>query len=227
MRVNSYQTFLPMNLVQIDFPSTQYVKEEVPKKQIYLHHTAGSPSATNVFKWWASNPERVATCVAIAGPGSLDEDGKIVQGFSSKYWAYHLGVKRSVFDSFGLPFVNLDKLSIGIEICNWGQLSYTNGKYYNYVGGEVPASQVTKLDVPYKRHIYFHSYSDAQIESVKELLLLWKDRYGIPIPYNEDIWNVTHRALKGEAGVFTHNSVRIDKVDVYPHPKLIAMLKSL
>jgi hypothetical protein len=216
-----------MNLVQVDFPTTQYLREEHPKRQIYLHHTAGNSSGANVFKWWASNPERVATCVAIAGPGSADGDGKIVQGFGSKYWAYHLGVKRNVFDAFGVPFTNLDKNSIGIEICNWGQLSYTGGKFYNYVGGEVSADQVIKLDVPYKRHIYFHNYSDAQIQSVKDLLLLWKDRYGIPLTYKEDIWTVTQRALRGEAGVFTHNSVRTDKVDVYPHPKLIAMLKSL
>ena len=216
-----------MNILQVDFPQGQYIREEHPKKQIYLHHTAGNNSGTNVFKWWASNPERVATCVAIAGPGSTDGDGKIVQGFSSKYWAHHLGIKPAVFSQFGVPFTNLDKISIGIEICNWGQLSFTNGKYYNYVGGEVPADQVVKLDVPYKRHIYFHSYSDAQIASVKELLLLWKDRYGIPLKYNEDIWNVTPRALRGEAGVFTHNSVRADKVDIYPHPKMIQMLKSL
>ena len=216
-----------MNLVQVDFPSSQYVREEHPKKQIYLHHTAGNNSGTNVFKWWASNPERVATCVAIAGPGSTDGDGKIVQGFSSKYWAHHLGIKPAVFSRFGVPYTNLDKISIGIEICNWGQLSFTNGKFYNYVGGEVPENQVIKLDVPYKRHIYFHNYSDAQIQSVKDLLLLWKDRYGIPLKYNEDIWNVTPRALRGEAGVFTHNSVRLDKVDIYPHPKMIQMLKSL
>jgi len=216
-----------MNIIQTSFPESQYVKELHPKKQIYLHHTAGNNSGTNVFKWWASNPERVATCVAIAGPGSTDGDGKIVQGFSSKYWAYHLGVRRNVFDAFGVPFTNLDKNSIGIEICNWGQLSHTGGKFYNYVGGEVPADQVIKLDVPYKRHVYFHNYSDAQIESVKDLLLLWKDRYGIPLKYNEDIWTVTQRALRGEAGVFTHNSVRADKVDIYPHPKMIQMLKSL
>lgn len=216
-----------MNIVQIDFPTTQYLKEEIPKKQIYLHHTAGNNSGTNAFKWWASNPERVATCVAIAGPGSFDGDGKIVQGFSSKYWAYHLGVKKSVFDAFSLPFINLDKISIGIEICNWGQLSFTGGKFYNYVGGEVPEKEVVKLDVPYKRHIYFHSYSDLQINSVMELLLLWKDKYGIPLTYMEDIWNVTPRALSGEPGVFTHNSVRADKVDIYPHPKMIQMLKSL
>jgi N-acetyl-anhydromuramyl-L-alanine amidase AmpD len=216
-----------MNLVQTEFPSSQYVREEFPKKQIYLHHTAGNSSATNVFRWWASNPERVATCVAIAGPGSTDGDGKIVQGFGSKYWAYHLGVKPIVFSRLGIPYTNLDKISIGIEICNWGQLSYTNGKFYNYVGGEVAEKDVIKLDRPYKRHIYFHNYSDAQIQSVKDLLLLWKDRYNIPLTYKEDIWDVTPRALRGESGVFTHNSVRLDKVDIYPHPKMIEMLKSI
>jgi hypothetical protein len=57
--------------------------------------------------------------------------------------------------------------------------------------------------------------------------LLWKEKYNIPLTYNEDIWDITPRALKGEAGVFTHNSVRKDKVDIYPHPKMIEMLKSL
>jgi N-acetyl-anhydromuramyl-L-alanine amidase AmpD len=214
-----------MNLKQIDFPITQYLREEHPKKQIYLHHTAGRSNGENTFKWWASNPERVATCVCISGLGAVD--GQIVQGYSSKYWAYHLGIKRSVFDAYGVPYSNLDKYSIGIEICNWGQLSFTGGKFYNYVGGEVPEKEVIKLDVPYKRHIYFHNYTDAQIESVRQLLVLWNQRYGIPLKYNEDIWTVTQRALRGEAGVFTHNSVRADKVDIYPHPKMIQMLKSL
>lgn len=214
-----------MNLIQVDFPESQYMKEEVPKKQIYLHHTAGRSSGVNTFQYWASTPERIATCVAISGPGSID--GQIVQGYSSKYWAYHLGLKESTFNKYGLPYQSLDKISIGIEICNWGQLTEKNGKYYNYVNGEVPAADVIKLNTPYKGFVYFHNYSDAQIQSVKELLLLWKDRYGIPLAYKEDIWGVTTRALKGEAGVFTHNSVRTDKVDIYPHPKMIQMLKSI
>lgn len=214
-----------MNLIQVDFPESQYMKEEVPKKQIYLHHTAGRSSGVNTFQYWASTPERIATCVAISGPGSID--GQIVQGYSSKYWAYHLGLKESTFNKYGLPYQSLDKISIGIEICNWGQLTEKNGKYYNYVNGEVPAADVIKLNTPYKGFVYFHNYSDAQIQSVKDLLLLWKDRYSIPLKYNEDIWNVTPRALRGEAGVFTHNSVRLDKVDIYPHPKMIQMLKSL
>lgn len=210
-----------MNLLQVNFPTSQYFSEEVPKKQIYLHHTAGSDNAIGTFNYWASNAERIATCVVI------QNNGRIVQGFSSKYWAYHLGVKRIVFDTYGLNYLNLDKLSIGIEICNWGQLSQSNGRFYNYVGGEVNCSEVIELSQPYKGWKFFHNYSDAQIDSVRELLLLWNQRYGIPLTYNEDIWQVNTRALKGEPGVFTHNSVRKDKVDIYPHPKMIQMLKSL
>ena len=84
-----------------------------------------------------------------------------------------------------------------------------------------------ELDTPYKGFKFWHNYTDAQIASVKELLLFWNDAYGIPLDYNEDIWEVTPRALKGGKGVFTHNSVRRDKVDVYPHPKLIEMLKEI
>jgi N-acetyl-anhydromuramyl-L-alanine amidase AmpD len=208
-----------MNLVQTTFPESQYIKEEHPKKQIYLHHTAGGPDAIKTFQHWAANSERIATCVAIS------DDGKIVQGFNSKYWAFHLGLKESTFQKHGVPYRSLDKISIGIEICNWGQLKKVGSKYFNYVNREV--KDVIQLDSPYKGFEYFHNYTDAQIESVRELLVLWKDRYGIPLTYREDIWTINPRALKGEAGVFTHNSVRADKVDIYPHPKMIQMLKSL
>ena len=80
---------------------------------------------------------------------------------------------------------------------------------------------------PFKGYKLYHAYIDAQIAAVKDLLLLWKEKYKIPLTYNEDIWDVTVRALKGEPGVYTHNSVRSDKSDVSPQPKLIEMLKSL
>jgi hypothetical protein len=216
-----------MNLKQVEFPASQYMAEEHPKAQIYLHHTAGNASGEQVFTGWASNSERIATCVSISGPGSNSVDGQIVQGFSSKHWAYHLGLKESTFQKFGLSYKSLDKISIGIEVCNWGQLTLKDGKFYNYVNREIPANQVCELAQPHRGFKYYHNYSDAQIESVKELLLLWKDKFGIPLTYNEDIWDVTPRALRGEKGVFTHNSVRLDKVDMYPHPKLVEMLKSL
>ena len=148
-----------MNLKQYDF--NDYVNESVGKKQIYLHHTAGTGTPQGVFSMWQKNSARIATCVVI------------------------------------------------------GPVSYT--------GREVK----DVIEVPFKKYRYWENYTDAQIESTRELLLLWKDKYGIPLSYNEDIWDVSDRALKGEPGVFTHNSVRSDKVDVYPHPKLIEMLKSL
>jgi hypothetical protein len=136
-------------------------------------------------------------------------------------------LKESTFQKHGVAYKSLDKISIGIEVCNWGQLTLKDGKFYNYVNREVPANEVCELAKPHRGFKYYHNYSDAQIESVKELLLLWKDKFGIPLTYNEDIWDVTPRALRGEKGVFTHNSVRLDKVDMYPHPKLVEMLKSL
>lgn len=216
-----------MNTKDQAFPLDQYFQEEHPKKQIYLHHTAGNASGTMTFAGWAANKERVGTCVAITGKGKNCIDGQIIRGFSSKHWAYHLGVKGSVFTKAKVPYTQLDQISIGIEICNWGWLTEKGGKFYNYVGREVPADEVCTLDTPYKGFKHWHNYTDAQIESVKELLLYWNETYKIPLDYNEDIWAVSTRALKGEPGVYTHNSVRVDKTDVYPHPKLIAMLKSL
>jgi len=220
-----------MKLTQVSFPENQYIKEKHTKLQIYLHHTAGNSDPFAVFKGWESNTERIATCVSIGGkPTSTTskwQDGEVVQGFSSQFWAYHLGLKESTFQKYNIPYRSLDKISIGIEICNWGQLTLKSGKFFNYVNRIVPDNEVVELDKPYKGYKYFHAYTDAQIDATKDLLLLWKDKYGIPITYNEDIWDITTRALKGESGVFTHNSVRTDKVDVSPQPKLIEMLKSL
>jgi hypothetical protein len=220
-----------MKLTQVSFPENQYIKEKHTKLQIYLHHTAGNSDPFAVFKGWESNTERIATCVSIGGkPTSTTskwQDGEVVQGFSSQFWAYHLGLKESTFQKYNIPYRSLDKISIGIEICNWGQLTLKSGKFFNYVNRIVPDNEVVELDKPYKGYKYFHAYTDAQIDATKDLLILWKDKYNIPISYNEDIWDITTRALKGESGVFTHNSVRTDKVDVSPQPKLIEMLKSL
>ena len=170
--------FADMNIKQFPFSITQYIQEENPKKQIYLHHTAGGPSGERVYQDWAANVERIATCVTISGQGIGATDGQIVQGFPSKYWAYHLGLKESTFHRFIVPYKSLDRISIGIEICNWGQLTVKNGKYYTYVNKELNIKDVIKLPKAYKGFDFFHNYTDAQIASVKELLLLWKDKYG-------------------------------------------------
>jgi len=200
---------------------TDYYASMHKKVQIYLHHTAGSAEGERQFGFWQGDPVKVATCVCVS------RNGEVVQGFSSKYWAYHLGMRSSHFANHGLSYKNLDMGSIGIEICNWGWLKERDGKFYTYVGSELPRDRVVKLDKPFRGHEYWEAYTDEQIESVRKLLLLWSDRYGIDLAYNDDIWDVSKRALSGENGVFTHNSVRPDKTDVYPDPRLIEMLRGL
>jgi len=196
---------------QVPLKETQYFKEEIKNN------------------WDTDDRGRIATCVTISGKGLSKDtyDGEICQAFSSKYWAYHLGVKGDVFRANGVPAISLDKLSIGIEICSWGPLEKRGAKFYNYVDREVPADQVTELATPYKGYKFYHRYTDAQIESTKNLLMYWRDAYGIDLTYNDDIWSVSKRALRGESGVFTHNSYRKDKTDIHPCPRMIAMLKTL
>lgn len=216
---------------QVPMKESQFIKEVTEKKQIVLHHTAGNSSGVGTIKMWdADDRGRIATCVTISGKGQSKDtyDGEICQAFSSKYWGYHLGLKPDVFRSKGVPYKALDKHAIGIEICSWGPLDKVNGKFYNYVDREVPADQVTELNTPYKGYKFYHRYTDAQIESVKNLLMYWRDTYGIDLTYREeDMWTVSTRALKGEGGVYTHNSYRKDKSDIHPCPRMIAMLKSL
>jgi len=221
-------TSLDINkIIQHPFSDNQYIKEEHPKKQIYLHHTAGRSDGINTYKSWESNTERVATCVVISGVTDTMPNGQIVQGFSSKYWAYHLGLTKDVFKKFGVPYQSLDKISIGIEICNWGILKKTDRGFESWAQVLIPEKDVCELDKSFKGSKYYHNYTDAQIESVRQLLVYWSERYNIPLTYNEDIFDLNKRALSGEPGVYTHNSVRKDKTDIYPHPKIIKMLQSL
>ncbi len=221
-------TLEDLNIKQVSFPEDQYIPKKTDKVQIYLHHTAGNSSGVRTFQHWANTKTRVATCVCISGKNAPEGDGRIVQGFSSTKWGYHLGLQSRPFRAYELPYKSLDKISIGIEINNFGYLTKDkDGNFRTYVNSIIPKEDVIELDKPYKGHKYWHNYTDAQIESVRKLLLFWNDYYNIPLEYNEDVWDMTKRAFEGKPGVYTHNSVRSDKTDVYPHPKLIKMWKSL
>jgi hypothetical protein len=209
----------------------QYFREEVKKVQIVLHHTAGNSSAPATIQNWNTDDRgKIATCIVVSGKGTSTGtyDGEICQCYSSKYWAYHLGLKSDIFRSKGVPYKSIDPLAIGIEICNWGPLTLKGHKFYNYVDREVPSDQVCALDKPYKGHLYYHAYTDAQIESVRQLLVYWGKVHGIPLKYNEtDMWDISKNALSAVPGIYTHNSYRKDKSDISPQPKMIAMLKTL
>lgn len=204
-----------MNLKQ--YPFNNYIREKSDKKRIVLHHTAGGGKGEIVYQGWQADRTPVATCVAIS------RDGEIVQGYESEYWGYHLGLRASHF--MGQKYQNLDKSSIGIELCNWGPLTKKVGQYRNYVNGVVNSDDVIELE--YRGFKYWQKYTDEQIESTRLLLIHWRDKYDIPLTYNEDIWSHNKRAMAGESGVFVHGSFRPDKADVYPYPPLVEMLLGL
>jgi hypothetical protein len=136
-------------IIQFPFGSTQYLKEEHKKNMIFIHHTAGGASAINTAMGWNSNDDKIATSYIIGGSvkkSTTEKDGDIVECFDSKYWAYHLGLKKEVFTENKVPYQSLDKISIGIEICCWGQVTkQADGTFKNYVNGLVPKEEVTEL----------------------------------------------------------------------------------
>lgn len=191
----------------------QYFKEKQVKTQIVLHHTAGGSNGDNVIHGWDFNQERVGTAYVIDG------NGKIIKAFEPDYWAYHLGLKTA-------DNVKLNKSSIGIEVCNWGQLIYKNGKYLNYVNKEVSPSEVVQIK-KFRGFEFYHKYNDAQIESLRKLVLELCAKFGINKEYNGDIWDISTNALSGKNGIYTHVSYRADKNDMSPQINLIEMLKNL
>lgn len=212
---NMWSDLKPINLEKIetiDFPKNQYCQDIYEKKQIVLHHTVGS-SVEGAISEWRNTPERVATCIVI------DRAGVPWQLFSSRYWAYHLKAGNE----------NLDKHSIAIEIVNWGQLTpLSNGMYKTYYGNTV-AAVAQYYPESFRGHKYFEKYTNAQIQTVGELILYWNRIYDIPIDYNENMWDISSQALSGYPGIWTHVSYRPapSKSDCHPQLELIHMLKTL
>jgi N-acetyl-anhydromuramyl-L-alanine amidase AmpD len=197
--------------------SVQYIKQTISKDKIFIHFTAGGPSAVNVIKYWGSDETRVATAFVIDG-----DKGQIFECFNPDFWSFHLGIKNTNGA--------LDKTSIGIEICAWGPLTKKGDKYYTYVNTEVPASQVYELDTPFRGFKYFHKVSDAQFEQLELLLDYLITEYNIPVQKSFDLsWFEFQQDVidKKTPGLWTHTTVRKDKSDMYPDKKLLEILNRL
>lgn len=219
-------------IIQHRLDNGQFFEEEHPKYQFYLHHTAGNSNPFICIDGWNMNQDRIGTSFVIAGKPKQGEtkykDGDIVQCFSSKHWCYHLGVTKETFTKYGIKYQVLDKISIGVELCSWGQLTkQPDGNFKNYVGGIIPIEDVIDLGTEYRGYRYYHAYSDAQLNSLRDLIIYICDKYNISKKYNEGMFEVHQGCLNGTNGIWSHTSVRKDKYDLSPQPKLIQMLKSI
>lgn len=207
-------------IVQCNLPPSKYFNDTFPKSQIYLHHTASNDNPKGVVDYWASTEAKVATAFIVSRTGT------IYQCFSSTKWAYHLGLLQRNFDKFGVRYRDLNKTSIGIELCNWGYLAKTkDGKYITYTNAIVEESDVSHTT--FRGHTVYQRYPDEQLAATKALVEYLCKRYDIPHEYKENMFDVNADALSGVAGVWTHASVRADKTDCFPQEELIDTLKSL
>ena len=208
-------------------PVGSYFAGPVPKKWIFLHHTAGWENPYQVADMWArDNRGNVATEFVLGGQsvrdGNTKFDGELIQCFPEGGYGWHTGTGNSV----------MHRNSVAIEVCNMGQI--VNGK--TYVGTVAKSDQVIKLAKPFRGLQYWHDYSDAQILTLKKWILFIAKKYNI----DPRIGLVQHVKAKGadgfdvidvkaEAtpGMYSHTNVLRGKVDMYPHPDLIDMLLSL
>lgn len=182
-----------MNITKHSLSTGSYYAESNPKDSIFLHHTQGHHRPDWVIDSWgrdrahSTNKIRSGTAFVIGGEDltgikNQDFDGIILEAFSPDFWSHHLFTKTKT-NTF------LNQKSIGIEICNYGELICTeDGKFYTRTNILVPEKYVTILDTPFRGERYFHSYTEKQISSLKSLVTRLSDIFDIDI----------HKGLKKE-----------------------------
>lgn len=211
-----------MKIVKKHLTNGQYLTQSFEKFSQFLHHTVCT-NAMSAWRWWNSTPDRVGT------PYIIDRDGTIIECFDPSLWAFHLGIKGD--DNFH------EKHSVNIELVAAGQLYKVEGEYRFYPlypnirrYTTITEDQVYEFDKPWKGHKYWHIYTEAQLESLK--WLLGKNMLEFPsLNMDNDldkIFDYDPKVVKDHLhGLFTHGSVRKDKLDVFPYPPLIKALKEL
>ena len=212
-----------------------YYPQETKKTQLYLHHTAGNPAgdksgaSSTIRGTWAVYGAPIGTHYIIQGSGFTE------YVFDEKYWSNHLGVDA------------LHPKSLSVEIAAYGFVTLNGkGQYINDYNSVVPTNQVTAAvnkylkPAPYRGYKFFQKYTDAQITALENLIVKWKTAHpGIIWEYDFDEMfppskdetvtgvgrTLSANALAGVPGVYSHCSVRTDKVDIFPQANLISMLK--
>jgi len=203
---------------------------------LFYHHTAGWHNPYNVVKSWNNDSRgRVGTEWVIGGAsvrdGSKQFDGQVVKCMPDGAWAWHLGsVDRQMHQN-----------SVGIEVCNFGPLTEVGEGFRTYAGQWADDSQIYDLGQQWRGYRYWHKYSDAQIEALRQLTLHIALRNEIDLQEglkrwlnelndNEQInaFDYHDAAKHGDAkGLLSHSNVRRDKTDMSPQQNLIQMIKSL
>lgn len=180
------------------------------KSKIVIHHTAGGLVGDLAT---LTNPS-----VKVSVPFLISPQGRIIMLYKPWNWSYHLG-KNALGGN-----LTQSKLSIGIELSNWGFLIPYKGYMYTYRGSAYCSiADTTKYTVgePWKmfnkeKVSYFANYTDEQYKSLKTLKNLLCQLYGIP-DVKFPLGGEYSREVVEFEGLCTHTNFRIDKYDLSPN----------
>ena len=241
----SYVNQNGLTVYNYSLSSDLYYQEDVKKETIWLHNTGGGSRPDWSVNGWEKEfekdlsgdpildqigrvkPLKVGVSYIIGRKSSsIDEkiwDGKILNTFDDKYWAYHLGINSN-------QSLDLNSKSIGIEFCNYGPLTLgIDGRFYNSVNKVVNEKEVVKLNRPYRGYDYFERYTESQLESARALILHLVNKHAIKIDgkiYNENWFNY-NSYYHSNGGIRTHSHIRKDVFDIFPQKEMIQMLNSI
>lgn len=237
----SYEVELedPLTINRVYLDTDQYVRDygKIEPLSLFLHHTAGWNNPYNVANDWNTDKRgRVGTGYIIGGKsirkgkyGGDKYDGEVIECFPDNYFAWNLG-KVGNFD--------ISIYQASVELANFGYAIKKGDKFYNYINVEIPKEMICDLGFKFRGYRYYHKYTDAQIESLRKLIIHIHKIYpkieitkGIPellvkgtapkkaFDFNTDAYNGIQN------GTWCHTNVRTDKFDLSPQPNMVNMLK--
>lgn len=193
-----------------------------PKERIVLHYTAGQLRSD--LGALTQNEKHISVAFVIA------RNGIIYQLFSSKFWSGHIGK--------GIGNTNTgnaqDKVTIGIELSNYGYLTEKNGNLETYYSRQkdnngnpgpidvycslTDKAAYTKISAPFRGQSYYSSFGDMQYDSLIILLRYLTAQYNIPRKFLPEAqrFEATEKVLQFK-GIVSHINYRTDgKWDIGP-----------
>lgn len=207
--------------------NTYYYSKKYAKTKIVIHNTVGTlrgdMAALTKDNFHVSTPYVIA------------RNGTIYEIFNPEYWSYHLGR-----GAVGGNKTN-STTSIAIELSSYGPLKrvgdnletmYSEVTYTDSKGKQKRTkkdvycslhekSEYTELPIPFRGHIYFAGYTDAQMKSLKALIEYLSSKFNIPKTVLDESTRYKLFSSSADArkftGVCSHvNFIGVGKWDIGP-----------
>lgn len=189
-----------------------YYDQNRKKHQIVLHFTMGYLGGD------LANLSRDNFHVSV--PFVIARSGVIVSLFDPDKWSYHLSRNAVGGNKY------CSSRSIAIEMTGLGPLDRSGDWMFNYYGSRycraTQAEHFLALDTPYRGYSYYTRFTDAQYDSLNQLLDLLTDRYDIPRHFLDpharfDLFETSHdaRNYRGICGHVNYQPPTV-KTDIGP-----------